>query len=454
MAKIVPYGDPNAYGKFGGIVFRRYRNGTVLTTKTKPTYRRTPAQAAVRNLFKEGAQQYNLLTSLTRDFYRARAAQVGICVKDLWMRAYMKGNIPSDIPIIDMKEITKMTIFKTAASKVNGFNVFIEGAEKLPDYGQNIQWCKMESAADIGDPSRGIPGIVYGTVTYPAMKFNNGANIINGAGSIELEGLPPNDLGLRGMKGFWWQPHFSSTDPTDYDLFWLRNNDDTGEIACFYTDFRDGLLIEVNRDGNRLTYAFPFTWAAEELMHILCYWDTDNPAGSRARLWKNGTEITPVVIGDSSWTFPNPITKLLFSGTYGVINSAYDNIKLYNGIDDLDSVLANINNEGFPLVLSGSWIPYAKIEDTSQTFENMNTIEYETNQRIHIQEVGNVGADIPFRYLITMEYIAQDDSIKNISLRLPKIYIAPLSHSYFYLSDDWSDYWDENYWHLACTDII
>lgn len=454
MAKIIPYGDPLAYGKFGGMVFRRYRGATILSTKSRPRYTRTPAQAAVRNKFKNGAKGYNLLTSQSRQFYNARAAQVGICAKDLFMRSYMKGFIPSTIPKLNLKEITKMIIFKTASSKVNGFDIYIEGEEKLPELGEIILWCKMESLTDIQNPSHGPAGAVTGTVTYPVMKFNNGSHINLGSGDIKFPALPANNLHLRGMHGFYWQPSYSST-YGEYAAIWnLPGLAGEDGLFCFFNWINDQIIIEVLRgDSFRIQYQFPITFAANELMHILCLWDTDNP-GSRARLWKNGNEITPVILFDNPFTSVDTYSTLNFDNIPVDNWAGYDNIKLYDGVDDLEKALANINNEDPPLGPTGNWIPYAKIEDSGQTFDNLNTIEYETNQRIHIHEKANVGADIPFRYLMTLDYTTLQDALESTSFRLPKLYLAPLSHAYLYLSNDWSDYWDAQYWHLACTDKL
>lgn len=455
MAHIIPYGDPLAYGKFAGnIVFRRYRGGTTIITKSRPRYRRTPAQAAVRDKFKDASQAYNMLTSKSRDFYRARAPQVGLCVRDFYMRGFMKDKIPTTLPGIDMKSISKMVLFKTAGSKQNNFDIYIEAAEKTQQQGEIILWCKMESAADIGSPTIGPSGSPQSQVTYPPMKFNNGADIVDSEGSIEFGSVPTNDLKIKGMHGLYWQPHYSSDTVSENSIWSLWESSLSDGITCFYSEFYGGLTIEINQDGSKARYTFPITFTANQLQHSLSLWDVNNPVGSRIRYWQNGIEITPIITNDNVWSIPNPITYLLFNAFEGNQDCGYDNIKLYNGVDDLNLALGNINNEGLPLVPTGNWIAYASIEDASNTFTQLNTIDYQTNQRIHIHEKGNVPVDIPFRYLFTLDYLELDDTFRSAAVRLPKLYLAPQSHTYLYFCNDWSDYWDDKLWHLACTDNL
>lgn len=121
MAIVVPYGDTQAHGSLAcSITFRRFRNKVVMEKKPYPTQPNTPEQKAIRNKFKQAWKAYHQLSPWTVEYLRQSAKQYGWSGANLFISQYMQDEVPSTIPMNNMKEITDLSLPQPIAPDPDG----------------------------------------------------------------------------------------------------------------------------------------------------------------------------------------------------------------------------------------------------------------------------------------------------------------------------------------------
>ena len=121
MAIVVPYGDTQAHGSIAcSLTFRRFRSKVVMQKKPHPTQPNTPGQIASRNKFKQAWKAYHQLSSWTVEYLRQAAIQYGWSGANLFISQYMLDEVPSTIPMNNMKEITDLSLPEPIAPDPDG----------------------------------------------------------------------------------------------------------------------------------------------------------------------------------------------------------------------------------------------------------------------------------------------------------------------------------------------
>ena len=111
MAIVVPYGDTQAHGSIAcSLTFRRFRNKVVLEKKPYPKQPNTPSQIAIRNKFKQAWAAYHTLSPWTLEYLKESGKQYGWSGANLFISQYMQDEVPSTIPMNNIKEIIDLSL--------------------------------------------------------------------------------------------------------------------------------------------------------------------------------------------------------------------------------------------------------------------------------------------------------------------------------------------------------
>ena len=452
MAIIRPYADPNAHGSLNNsLTFRRYKNKVILQSLPRPTPGKTPAQLAQRAKLIEANKSFSLLTNATKWFYHKRSSQKETTRKGLYMRAHMRGSLPSTLKPIFCKSIIGMVIFEPSGYYPDNLEISIYN---VPPYPSFMLWNKLDEI--IGDevPSiNGVPGIIRGDINTVPGKFDNGIQAF-----AELSGLEFENILIDEEKGLfaWWMK--TTEDVIDGYLQNVVNENRIMNInpqsgGC---DF----YFEAVPQAGRLRFVMPWwapnlggdtraTWNAGDWVHFTVAWDKDQTNGWSCAIYLNGEQLINTTNAWQPWTLGGDTYNLLTWSTtpfddWGKI--IIDDLLVSKEISNLESVLENFNTPGAQAIKF-----YGMIFDNSNEFTKLdNVIDYDT-QIIRLSTMAGYSMQVPFRYLISVTWIDQDDEIVNSTIRLPQLTMEALQEIEFFLSRDWSVYWDSTFRRLACA---
>ena len=111
MAVIIPFADPDAHGTIANSVTFRRRRGIVVFQK-KPHGRQpnTPAQQAQKTKFSDGWKAYHQLSAWELEYLENKATELGTTKANLFLSQYLKDEIPSVIPLNQIKEILNLSL--------------------------------------------------------------------------------------------------------------------------------------------------------------------------------------------------------------------------------------------------------------------------------------------------------------------------------------------------------
>ncbi len=455
MAKIIPYGDPAAHGKFGAsVVFRRHRGTAIMQMKGKPRNPRTAKQVAVRNKLTQSVQAYSRLTDQSRAFYFTRGGQKLQNGRDFFLAVAMKDKTPSKNPQIQMQTVSNMAIFNTVSGHQNGFEIAVEGWVPSSVTWDCLLWCELEDLLSIQTPIIGPTGQVIPTVSYVPGRFNNAVSLPDNNGAVIWQGLPTNTLDDHGMMSCWWKPGFDSNNNSNQGVFGISDPGMTVQVYLIWYGASKKFRLEVIGDSGGAIYEFPATFSAGQWYYINVGWDANETTGNRLLLNFNDSELVPSVISTGPWTMTTAIQNAWIGDFAANGYCDIDNLKLYGTVQYRTQEIANKNNEGFKPQPGDVYTTYGKVVDTSNVFTHENDIPDLTIQRIRITELAGRGAELPFRYAVNIIYGLTSDPTVEALFRLPKFILPAYGNQYFYLVDDWSAYWDLDYWKLACTDNV
>lgn len=455
MAKVRPYGDPNAHGPLNkSICFRRYRNQVIMQTFPNPYDPASPLQLQQRAKLIAANKAWTMTKGASRFFYRKRAAQRRKTGKSLFMWAYMNQRIPSTHRPIFCKSIESMIAYYVAGTHPNEIEFLIFDDRPFP---VDVMWNTLEDRQDnLLISNYGPDGSVYGTINQVPAKFGDG--VVQGSLESGVRFVSSIMDSSEGYYCCWVITDFDVVDGravgTTYNN-WIQCLGNFG--TPFYTIFLSPTAQRQLRvDLGWYQYSFAgntgINWTAGTPVHLAVAWDSTKQFGWSSRVYIDGA-----VVGEQLASYTPPAwgtsTFNLFSRP-AVPDQAFGRII----IDDLlvsKSVLSlqyTIDNRQYP----GSDPPnvYGTLLDNSNVYTKFQEVPDPYRQVIQISTLAGFPTDIPFRYLISVEWINLQDEIVNSVIRLPELRLEALQVVYLYLSRDWSVYWDEGLTKLACTNWV
>lgn len=111
MAIIIPFADPDAHGSIAGSVsFRRRRGKVVFQKKPHGKQPNTPAQQVQKDKFSDGWKAYHQLNAWEITYLTNKAAELGTTKANLFMSQFLLDEIPSTIPLNQIKEILNLSL--------------------------------------------------------------------------------------------------------------------------------------------------------------------------------------------------------------------------------------------------------------------------------------------------------------------------------------------------------
>lgn len=131
MAKITPYGDPEAHGSIGAFSFRRWMGKVIYEIKPHPIQPNTEAQLAQRLAFKNAVKDFYALNTESKLFYTTRASQLNLTPLALYVKMALLGILPSTTPFL-AKSCTGLELETPRASVAYGilFSMYGTGEEQ------------------------------------------------------------------------------------------------------------------------------------------------------------------------------------------------------------------------------------------------------------------------------------------------------------------------------------
>ncbi len=455
MAKVRPYGDPKAHGKLNdSLLFRRGRCFVILQTNPHPKPSNSPGQIAKRNELIQANKSYSLLTQASKHFYAKRAGQRRKNRKTMFMWAQMNNRVPStNIPIL-MKSIEDMVIYNPVGDQPDTieFSIYNVGAFPALEV-----WNPLDSIPDGYIPSNTGPnGTIVGSLELVDGKFDNAAR--QSADDSALT-FPDSVMNWeQGYYGFWIKTDFDMLlgypQSMDELVFAMTYGNSTGLMS-----FNFGLTPGNRIMGLRTVYQTLLldgspaaTWNAGEWVHITYAWDRYATNGWTTAVFINGALAKS---GTNPWINILPATRtfnILGPVTYSPAvwgRVVIDDLLISRDISNLFTVLQYINVPGARAIGF-----YASIEDNSNIFTKIQEIDTPVVQILRISTLAGYSADIPFRYLISVEWKNTEGETVNSVIRLPELQLEALQVIELYLARDWSVYWDPQLHRLACTNRV
>jgi len=463
MAKVAPYGDPNAHGSLNKtLTFRRYKNKVIMQSLIRPGKSNSSAQIAQRDKMKAGNEAYSLLTNASKWFYHKRATQKETTRKGMFMHAYMRNFLPSTLRPIHCKSIEDMVIFNTAGHYPDNLDITIYN--QLPNYlpqpeDSCILWNQLQDASLVSQI--GIDGTNHGATFKPGY-FDNAARIDANPEDIKFYNMTIN-LNEHIME-FYIKTDYDVVDglPSDNQNHWLIDTPIAGTVP---TNGRFNLTIHKTYGISMFSTVggwlaakdFTTSWSAGTWHRIFCiisrsasfdgdkteaiYIDNVETASSDETLGDQQDRAYDVCIGNIA----RVINKIYpFDGLL-------DNFKIYqNPTPTLLAAIRQNGKEGWQTV-GDLTQNYGTVLDNSNEFTKLQEVGTYALQVISLSTSGGNRISLPFRYLVAVEWKDQNDVITNSTVRLPQLTIEALQTVELYLSRDWSVYWDINFRRLACA---
>lgn len=130
MAFVVPFGDMNAHGKLNNsLQFKRWRNKSLLTSKTNSKKSNSPDQVKQREVFEDAIRKSGLLYFETKEFYRKRGAEYNLSWRCLFIKKKLKKLDPKPINKKNVKDVENMVLYDSVGDESNNLEVSIEFKE-------------------------------------------------------------------------------------------------------------------------------------------------------------------------------------------------------------------------------------------------------------------------------------------------------------------------------------
>lgn len=121
MALVIPYGDTQAHGSIGdAISFRRWRGRVVMQKKPHPRQPNTSAQKEWRKRFKDCWDCFHNLDAWTLEYVTLKAAELGQTPANFYLSQCLLDEIPSNIPMNNIKQLTDISIPGPIAEEDDG----------------------------------------------------------------------------------------------------------------------------------------------------------------------------------------------------------------------------------------------------------------------------------------------------------------------------------------------
>ena len=213
-------------------------------------------------------------------------------------------------------------------------------------------WNRCEDDAGIGLSEIGPNGIVTLNPTYGAVKFNNGIKS-TGADYARFPNAHPGGVSIAEFR---WIPDYASGVGgvrVPYSTLDAGANDSIQVIHNFPT-YTIGLFA-YDGGARRSQYRYNTAWGAGTLHHILIVVDSAAGPTNRFKFYFDTVLQIPVARPeDNAFTFADMDAYTSFPTITN--NSALDNLKIYHSAGQLAGILANWQNEAWPVTGGGRLI--------------------------------------------------------------------------------------------------
>lgn len=463
MAIVRPYGDPNAHGSLNNsLTFRRYKNKVILQSLPRPRITYTPAQLTQRAKVTAGNKAYSLLTNATKFFYYKRAIQKATTRKGLFMHAHMRNFLPSTLRPIHCKSIEDMVIFNTAGFYPDNVEITIYNQPySLPPEpaASCILWNQLQDTDLISQI--GTNGTNQGLSFVPGVWDDCGrANAVGERAKFLNISINLNEHIMEFYIN------------TDFDL-----------INGIPSDGEHHLIIDVPIAGTNPLNG-RFLLYIHKTLGIIMYSTISGTFDciDNTTSWTAGTWHRFFCIISRSASFDGDKTQAIYvdnvetasseqtfadqeDRNYDVcIENAARNWSIWNQLDGemdnlkiyqyptpalLEGILAN-DQEGWPTIWDLTKY-YGVVLDNSNVYTKLQEVETYALQVINLSTPGGNRIIIPFRYLISIQWLDENDILTHSEIRLPQLTIEALQSVELFLSRDWSVYWDKDFKRLACA---
>ena len=208
-----------------------------------------------------------------------------------------------------------------------------------------VLWNKMENGALVSQI--GPNGVVTGVPAFPAAKFNNGIlSSINNYGTFN--NIYP--IGASIIE-FWWKPSFASG-AAFWDYVILGTGGDRIQTVNITPAVSHLSVLAFQGGVRKAQYRHKPVWAANDLMHIAVVVDSAAGPTNRLKLYIDGAlEAVTAYTDDNAFVFgaPETFNVGINNTNKNSARAVIDNIKIYDSTADLAGILANRNNEGWPV---------------------------------------------------------------------------------------------------------
>lgn len=455
MAIINPYLDPNAHGKLNNsLCFRRFKDQVVLQGLPVPKKISTVKQIAQREKMIQARNAFKLLPGETREYLDRRSIHERITPSNIFSRAFMLDQLPSEVPVIPMKKIIDLTLFEPVG--VIPEHIKIE----ILDLGSSFScklWSKLNEKIGSEVPSEiGPNGAVTGDLQFSPVKFENGVCYKIPTGGYNQDFI---DYGLLPIKNeaileAWVKLMFPVVNGQPKPIgnfvpFSPSVGQDDHTVNLSFDDGH-GLSMKYNPGGalhNIIDNTTDFD--AASVHHLLIGWSRSKalPDNKSMVIYvdKIRTASTDEDLADNDTGIYLQLLRRVSRDMEGYI----DNFKFYPGVEYFNEIMNNWNKENFPAEKN-----YGHIFDNKNQYVFENEVLFQGLQMIKVTCVHTEPVRIPYRYPITVKWEDNNFMEHTSIIRLPQLDLEPEMEVSLYLSADFSAYWDPILWRLAGTNIM
>lgn len=402
----------------------------------------------------ESREGFKILPYETKEYLNNRSIHERLTPMNIYTRSHMTDQMPSEDPVIPMKRIIKMVIFKPVG-------VISEHIKfTLINLGFNyncLLWSKLNEQVGSEVPSEiGPNGNVTGNLQFSLVKFGDGVCYKIPTGGMNQDYVSYGLLPVKneGTIEAWINLKFPIVNgrPPSYQnfvVFWTTSEAPKNYIALNF-DGGQGLVVYYH-DGTKLVQIKDNTidFDAATNHHLVIGWSRSAslPDGKTLALYIDGirTASSEESLSDNEVGINLQILKRITTDTEGYV----DQLKIYPSVEYLQGILDNRIYEGFAETKN-----YGYIYDKNNQYVFENEIPVQRAQILRVQLVDPEPVQIPFRYSISVEWEDNNFMIYTDIIRLPEMILEPGGDIDFYLSTDFSAYWDSGLWRLAGTDIM
>jgi len=372
----------------------------------------------------------------------------------MYMWANMNSRIPSINTPIFCKSIESLIIYDLVGDQPDNVEFTIWNESHIPIL---MLWNPLDEFDGDEIPStNGPPGTIAGSIDTVPGKFDNAIQA-----TAADSGLTFPQTIINKEQGIisWWMT--TTEDVIDGVMQNVTGNNRMIALGGLFFAFN--FYFDITSTPGRVHMKFPWfsfslqgdtrlTWAAGEWVHWIAAWHQVAGGNVNMELFFNDDLVASFTQPYNPPDFGTDTFNLLFrpgspGEEWGKV--IIDDLLVSKDYSYLQLVRDNYNTPGAREISI-----YGLIEDNRNEYWKLETVSQYGTQFIRINTSAGYSIDIPFRYVIAVEWINEDDEIVNSVIRLPELKMEALQSIDLYLSRDWSVYWDVGLTRLACTNWV